>query len=396
MSLIKEAWSFRNSDRKYQMCTNCVMDTTDSLIEFDQDGVCNHCDFFKEKIEPVWFKNHEERKELLEQKVNEIKKYGKNKEYDCIIGLSGGVDSSYLAVKVAEYGLRPLVVHVDAGWNSELAVKNIEQIVSRLGFDLITHVIDWQEMKDLQLAFLRSNVANQDIPQDHAFFAALYNYAVSANIRYVISGYNYSTESIIPKEWGYNAMDARHLKSICNFFGAKKLRTFPLISFFNYYFYYPYVKKMQVVTPLNYMSYNKNEAIRFLEEEYGWKYYGGKHYESHWTRFFQSYYLPIKFGYDKRKAHLSSLILSNQMNRGEAIKELHNSFYDESTISNDILYVSKKLGISTDELENLISAPPRYYKEFPNNEALYLKLRFLMDILRNIRNLLQRALNFIK
>lgn len=389
MSLITKAWDPEGRDREYQRCVKCVMDTTDTFIQFDQSGVCNHCKYFENNVKPAWFDNAEG-KQLLDERILEIKEYGKNKEYDCIIGLSGGVDSSYVAVKVAEYGLRPLVVHVDAGWNSELAVKNIEQIVSGLGFDLVTHVIDWEEMQDLQLAFLRSNVANQDVPQDHVFFAALYNYAMKSDIRYVISGGNYATESILPQLWGYNAMDVRHVKSIHKRFGSKKLKTFPCISFFNYYFYYPHIKKMQIITPLNYMSYHKDDAIKFLEDNYGWRYYGGKHHESRWTRFFQSYYLPVKFGYDKRKAHLTSLILANHISRDDAIEELNKPFYDESSISDDIAYVSKKLGISTVELESLISEPPRYYKEFPNNEGLYLKSRMLMDFIRSFKNLLRR------
>lgn len=395
MSLITKAWDPEQRNREYQKCIKCVMDTTDAFIHFDKDGICNHCKYFENNVKPAWFDNSEG-KRLLDEKVLEIKEYGKNKEYDCIIGLSGGVDSSYVAVKVAEYGLRPLVVHVDAGWNSELAVKNIEQIVSGLGFDLVTHVIDWEEMKDLQLAFLRSNVANQDVPQDHVFFAALYNYAMESDIRYVISGGNYATESILPQLWGYNAMDVRHVKSIHKRFGKRKLKTFPCISFFDYYFYYPYIKKMQIITPLNYMSYDKNDAIKFLEEGYGWRYYGGKHYESRWTRFFQSYYLPVKFGYDKRKAHLSSLILANQISRDEAIEELNKPFYDASSISSDIAYVSKKLGISVNELESLISEPPRHYTEFPNNEALYLKSRVLMDFIRSFKNLLRRIYKKIR
>ncbi|MEP4444482.1 MAG: N-acetyl sugar amidotransferase [Hyphomicrobiales bacterium] len=362
--------AFVPEDKPYQVCTRCIIDTTDPDVVFDEDGVCNHCHYFDNNVIPNWFPN-EEGKEKLEDMIAEVKAYGKDKEYDCIIGLSGGIDSSYIAVKVVEWGLRPLVVHVDAGWNSELAVKNIEEIVSRLGLDLVTHVVDWQEMKALQLAFFRSNLANQDVPQDHAFFAALYTYAINANVKYVISGSNYATESVLPQSWGYNAMDIAHLEGINKEFGTKKLKTFPRVSFFDFYFRYPYMKKMKVLAPLNYIPYDKEEAIRILEKDYGWRYYGGKHYESRWTRFFQGYYLPHKFGYDKRKAHLASLVVSNQLSRDKALEELKKPLYTNNELEMDKAFIAKKLGLSVEELEEIIQQPPRHYSEFPNNEGKF-------------------------
>lgn len=351
--------------RPYQICTRCVMDTTDPEITFDSDGICNHCTEVETRFKPRWFPD-ERGVGLLGEMIEEVKANGKGQRYDSIIGLSGGVDSAYLAVKVAEWGLRPLAVHVDAGWNSEIAVKNIDQIVTRVGLDLHTHVVDWEEMRDVQLAFMRSNVANLDVPQDHAFFAALYNYASANNIRYVISGSNYATESILPMSWGYDAMDARHLRSIHERFGAIPLKTFPVVDFLKYHYLYP--KKMTVLRPLNLMPYRKDDAIAYLEKNYGFRYYGGKHYESRWTRFYEGYFLPAKFGYEKRKAHLSSMICSGEISRSKALEELEKALYTENELQEDKVFVAKKLGISVAELDDLVAQPKRYYWDYPNNE----------------------------
>lgn len=353
--------------RPYQVCTRCVMDTTDPEITFDESGVCSHCRNFDSVIRPAW-PAPDRGAVLLDEMIRKVKAYGAGKQYDCIIGLSGGIDSSFCAVKVAEWGLRPLVVHVDAGWNSELAVMNIEQICRRLGFDLVTHVVDWEEMRDMQLAFLRSNLANQDVPQDHAFFAALYGYAEKAGIKYVINGSNFATESILPAAWGYDAMDATHVKAIHARFGSRSRGDFPIVSFFDLYVKYPFILKMEVLKPLNYLAYDKEEAIKVLEKDYGWRYYGGKHYESRWTRFFQAYYLPYKFGYDKRKAHLSSLVVSGQMDRSVALDALKAPLYDEKILVEDKIFIAKKLGLSLAEFEELIEQPVHHYSEFPNHQ----------------------------
>jgi len=374
--------AFVPQGRPYQVCTRCVMDTTDPDITFDQAGVCNHCYYFDNNVKPAW-PEPEEGARLLEEMIAKVKSYGEGKQYDCIIGLSGGIDSSFVAVKAVEWGLRPLVVHVDAGWNSELAVMNIEQICKRLGLDLVTHVVDWEEMQDMQLAFLRSNLANQDVPQDHAFFAALYGYATQAGIKYVINGSNYATESILPQSWGYDAMDATHVKAIHKRFGGRGRGHFPVVSFWDLYFRYPLILKMEVLRPLNYIPYSKEEAIRILEREYGWRYYGGKHYESRWTRWFQAYYLPHKFGYDKRKAHLASLVVSGQMTRDQALAELRKPLYDEKMLAEDKAFIAKKLGLTVDELEGLISAPPRHYSEFPNHQR---KLKIAFSAYGKLRN----------
>jgi N-acetyl sugar amidotransferase len=379
--------AFAPPERNYQVCTRCVMDTTDPEIDFDEHGVCNHCRNFDSVIKAQW-PTPKLGELLLANMIETLRSEGQGKAYDCIIGLSGGVDSSYCALKVAEWGLRPLVVHVDAGWNSELAVMNIEQICKRLGFDLVTHVINWEEMSDMQLAFLRSNLANQDAPQDHAFFAALYGYAEKAGIKYVINGSNFATESILPRAWGYDAMDATLLKGIHGLFGARPRGKFPVISFFDLYVKYPYLMKMVVLKPLNFLSYRKQDAIETLERNLGWRYYGGKHFESRWSRFFQAYYLPYKFGYDKRKAHLSSLVLDEQMSRSEALDVLKEPLYDERLLHEDKIFIAKKLKISVAEFEELINQPVRHYSEYPNHQK---KLRAI----RSVYGIFRRPINAI-
>lgn len=366
----------------YQMCTRCVMDTTDSEIVFNEDGVCNHCIEAEIKLEKNWFPG-EVGKEKLEKVSKQIQEYGKDKEYDCIIGVSGGVDSSYLLhVATKLMNLRPLVVHVDAGWNSEIAVRNIENLVKALDLDLFTYVVDWEEIKDLQTAYLKSALANQDVPQDHAFFAKLYEFAVNNNIKYVLTGSNMTSESILPSSWGYDAMDAKQLQYIQNKFGTVKLKNYPVISYFEYKIYYPYIKKMIRYAPLNWIDYDKNKAIDFLIENYGWKYYGGKHHESRWTKFFQAYYLPDKFNYDKRKAHLSSLIVAKQITREEALKELEQPLYNENDLESDKIYISKKLGLSLTEFEAIINKPKKVYTDYPNVEGLDIFFKKLKNTLK--------------
>ena len=387
--ITKSAFQRKNSE--YRMCSRCVMDTTDPHIEFNGDGVCSHCTRFDYSIRPLWEKvlNNDG---YLNQVISQIKKEGDGKEYDCIVGLSGGIDSSYLAIKLKEWGLRPLAVHIDAGWNSELAVKNIEEICKRLEIELVTHVIDWEQMRDLQLAFIKSSVANQDTPQDHVFFAALYKYAIDSKIKYVMEGRNYATESVLPTSWGYTAMDLKHIKAIKKAFGKKRNLKLPTVSFFNYNIYFPIIKKMKRVAPLNMISYNKDLVIGELEK-FGWSYYGGKHYESRWTKFFQSYYLPYKFGYDKRKAHLSSLILSEQKTRDESLRELRKPLVDKKELSEDIRFVSKKLNITEDELIKNIEDPVRHHTEFPNNEKFRNRYSATLKVLSKIKKVYLKRKN---
>lgn len=345
------------------------MDVTDPEISFDADGVCNHCRDF-DALQKPQIKTGEEGARLLAQHVEEIKAKGRGKRYDCIIGLSGGVDSSYVAFKVIELGLRPLAVHVDTGWNSELAVSNIEKIVKRLGIDLETFVIDWREMQDLQLSFIKAGVANCDIPQDHAFVAVLFDLAVKNGIQSVISGHNLSSEAVLPEAWGYTSIDRKHLRSIHRTYGKNPLKNYPSYSLFEYTMWWPYVKKLKIFPILNYMDYRKDEIKEWLMKELGWRDYGGKHYESRFTKFFQSYYLPHKFNYDKRKAHLSSLIVSGQMTREAALQELNKPLYDPDALVEDKSFIAKKLGISADELDSIIAGPNRTHEDFDNNSAL--------------------------
>lgn len=359
------------SDR-YQICANCVMDTSDVALTFDAAGLCSFCQRFDAVVRPNWFPN-DEGKQRLTRLVEQIKAENRDREYDCIIGLSGGVDSSYAAyVARRSLGLRLLAVHVDGGWNSELAVRNIENIVKRLDIDLHTHVIDWEEMRDLQVAFLRSGVANQDVPQDHAFFAALYQFAVKNRIRWVLSGGNLATEWVLPESWGYNAMDLRHLKSIHGRFGSIPLKTYPTCTFLEYYVLYPYLRGMRVLRPLNFMPYTRSEALRTLEQELGYRYYGTKHGESRFTKFFQNYWLPTRFGYDKRRAHFSSLILSGQMTRAAALAELEKPIYvDANELAEDRQFIAKKLRLSEVELNGLLSMPLTDYQHYASNAWLF-------------------------
>lgn len=358
----------------YQCCTRCVMDTSDSEITFDAQGVCNHCHAFDERARREWFPNAEGRKRWAAV-VEDIKASGKGQEYDCILGLSGGVDSSYLALKVNEWGLRPLVMHVDAGWNSELAVANIEALVKYCGYDLHTHVVDWEDMRDLHLAYLRAAVSNQDVPQDHIFFASLYHFATRNGVRHILSGGNLATEGIFPSSWHGSAMDAINLKAIHKQYGERKLRGYKTISFLDCYVHYPFFKKMRTLRPLNYMPYDKAAALKELEDTVGYKPYPRKHGESIFTKLFQNYYLPEKFGMDKRRPHLASLIVSGQMTREEAFSKLEEPLYDPAELEIDINYFCKKLRISRAEFEQLMMAPIHSYSQFANWNGRYTLLK---------------------
>jgi N-acetyl sugar amidotransferase len=350
------------------------MDTSDPEIEFDADGVCNHCRNFEQVTGKYWFPNDSGAR-MWADIAQRIREEGKDRDYDSILGLSGGVDSSYLAVKVKEWGLRPLVVHVDAGWNSELAVANIEKIVTHCKYDLHTHVVDWEEMRDLQLAYLRAGVANQDVPQDHVFFASMYHFATRNGIRYILTGGNWATEGIFPSAWHGSAMDAINLKAIHRRYGERPLKTYNTISFLDYYMWYPFIKKMRTVRPLNYMSYDKARAMAELERTIGWRAYGRKHGESLFTRLFQNHYLPTKFGYDKRRPHLSSLIVSGQMTRDEAMEKLAEPLYDPQELEIDIAYFCKKLHISRQQFDALMTAPTHHYTDFPTWDGRYRLLK---------------------
>ena len=370
------------NNQKVQICTRCVMDTTDSSIIFDAEGICNHCHEFDEVTKKRWFPN-EEGQRKLEVLVTQIKKEGEGKEYDCILGLSGGLDSSYLALVMKDYGLRPLVVHVDAGWNSEDAVKNINTVVNHCGFKLHTKVVDWDEIKDLQLAYLKAGVANQDVVQDHAFFANLYHFAVDNNIRYTINGGNIATEAIVASAWHHPAMDAINLKAIHKKYGTKTLKDYETISFLDYYFHYPFVKKMTAVRPLNLMPYSKELALERLQE-IGYISYDRKHGESRFTKFFQNYYLPSKFNFDKRKPHLSSLIMSNILTREQALDKLQEPLYDISELADDKAFIAERLGISVVDLDKYLEGPGRHYTDFANWDSRYALMKKAQGIITKV------------
>jgi N-acetyl sugar amidotransferase len=355
---------------QYQQCTRCVMNTSDPEITFDAAGVCNHCQTFDKFRETRWLPNESGRLKL-EAIIENVKAQGAGEEYDSVLGLSGGADSTYLAMKMKDWGLRPLVVHVDAGWNSELAVANIERVVNYCKYDLHTHVVDWEEMRDLHLAYLKAGIPNQDVPQDHVFFATLYKFATSNGIKAVFSGGNLATEGIFPNAWHGSAMDAINLKAIHREFGSLPLKSYTTINFFSYYFWYPFVKKMRTIRPLNYMPYVKATAIAEMEHAFGYKPYDRKHGESLFTRLFQNYYLPTKFGYDKRLPHLSSLIVSEQMTRDEALLKLEEPLYDPFELETDIRFFCKKLRITRTDFDDLVAAPNRHHTEFPTWDFRY-------------------------
>ncbi|MGQ3050307.1 MAG: N-acetyl sugar amidotransferase [Roseateles sp.] len=357
--------------RPYQICTNCIMDTSDSGIVFDERGWCDYCNNYHRNILPNWHTDERGEREIMAQ-VDQIKRDGKGKDHDCLIGLSGGVDSSYVTYLAKEkFGLRPLLYHVDAGWNSQQAVNNIEKLVDGLGLDLFTEVIDWPEMRDLQLAFFKAQVPHLDTPQDHAFFAGLYNFAAKNNAKYIMTGANYSTECVRePLEWHYHASDVRQLKDIHRRFGTRPLKKFPLAGIFRFKIYYRFFKGVQVVKPLNCVPFYKEAAMDELVQKFGWQKYAHKHYESRFTRFYEGYWLPSKFGYDKRRAHFSSLILTGQLNREDALAKIAIPAYDDETLANDFEYIATKLGLTVAELQALHRGQPKTYKDYANDMAI--------------------------
>lgn len=350
-----------------QICTRCVMDTTDPDIEFNEEGICNHCIKSESIIKGIQLFNKEVQNEKFNKIIDEIKQAGRNKKYDCIIGVSGGVDSTYVAYIVKKAGLRPLAVHLDNGWNSELSVSNIEKTLKVLDIDLYTEVLDWEEFKDLQLSFLKASVPHCEHPTDHAITAILYKVASMNNVRYIILGSNISTESYGVKSWSGGQRDWKYIKSIQKIFGNVKLKSYPNLSG-SKLFFYKYIKGIKTVNILDYVAYVKEDAMRIIQKELGWQYYGGKHYESIYTRFFQTYILPRKFNIDKRKIHLSPLIASGQITREEALEELRKEIYPNNLIQDDKEFVIKKLGLSEKEFDDIMDAPVKSFWDYPSYE----------------------------
>jgi N-acetyl sugar amidotransferase len=358
--------------RAYRICANCVMDTSDSRIVFDERGVCDHCISFKRDVLPYWHPD-ETGKAMFRRIVERIRASGKGRDFDCIIGMSGGLDSSYLLhLAVSEFGLRPLVFHVDGGWNTDIAVNNIQVLVEKLGLYLYTEVINWEEMRDFQLSFFKSGVAHLDIPQDHAFVATLYHFANKHGIKYILNGGNYSTECVRnPLEWLYHGTDMAQIRDIHRRFGTVPLRTYPFSSILFHKFYLRYIRGVQVVKPLNLLPYSKEDASNTLSELYGWRPYPQKHFESRFTRFFEGYWLPTRFGYDTRRVQYSSLILTEQMTREDALDRLLCPSYDPQKIDEDLAYIAAKLGITVEDLNAYHSMPLRTYRDYRNQQWLF-------------------------
>ena len=353
----------------YKICSKTIMDTSDKDITFDENGVSNHYYIYDKFMKTTY---ECEPYEMMMRVVAKIKSKRKRNEYDCILGISGGVDSSYLAHYATKVlGFKVLLLHIDTGWNSDIAVQNIKNLAEKLDLELHTYVLDWEVIKDLQRSFFLSGVANLDIPQDHAFSACMYNEAKKNSINYILSGGNMTTESILPKSYGYDSSDSRHLLDIHRKFGKKKLKNYPIFSLYKRMFYYPIVRSIKTFRPLDYLDYNKDDARALLMKEYGWKDYGGKHCESKFTKFFQNHYLPAKFGFDKRKAHLSSLIACGQMTRAEAVEEISKPLYDKDEFLLDKEYFIKKLDISHSEYNDIMSAKPKLHSEYKSYAKLY-------------------------
>ena len=348
------------------------MDTSDSKISFDEKGVCDHCNSFYNYTLPNWHVD-DRGDEMLQAQIDRIRKNGKGKDFDCIIGMSGGIDSSYLTYAAKEkFGLRPLVFHVDGGWNSHIAVNNIERLVDGLGLDLYTEVIDWEEMKDLQLAYFKSGVPHIDTPQDHAFFATMYKFATQYGVKDILTGANLSTECVRnPIEWMYYQSDSAQLKDIHRKFGSRPLKNYQVTSILWHKLYLPYVKGIKSWRPLNHIPYIKADAVELLSARFGWQPYPQKHFESRFTRFYESYWLTEKFGFDTRKVQYSSLILTGQMTREEALEKLKKPAYDPETIHQDIEFIATKLGITLSELQGYFDAPNKSFRDYRSQAWLY-------------------------
>ena len=366
----------------YQICNNCVMDTSDQDIVFDEDGICDHCNTYYQKILPNW--HTDEKGNIKLQKIlDKIKKDGNGKDFDCIIGMSGGIDSSYLTyIAKKKFDLRPLIFHVDAGWNSQIAVNNIEKLVDKLGLDLFTEVINWNEMRDLQLSYFKSGLPNIDTPQDHAFFAMMYKFAEKYKVKNILTGANLSTECIRnPISWMYYQSDVVQLKDVQKKFGKIKIKDFPTTNILKHKIILPYLKNIKTFRLLNYINYNKKNAIELLSKNFDWQPYPQKHFESRFTKFYESYWLFERFGYDVRRVQFSSLILTNQMTRSDAIKILKDKPYDVENIKHDIEFVANKLQVSVTDINNFFNLPKKNYKDYRSQKNLYTIGSFIMKFL---------------
>ena len=367
---------------KYQICTRCIMDTTDPDIQFDENGICNHCKNYYVRVTNE-VHSGAEGKRLLNEIVARIKAHGHGKKYDCVTGVSGGVDSTMVIYTLNKLGLRALVVHLDNGWNTVLANENIKRMLDILKIDLHTTVVDCGEFKDLQLAFLKASVPNAEIPTDHAINALLFNMAAKYKIKYIIGGGNVATEGIGTRSWGYPSQDLRHLQAIHKRFGKVPLKNLPKISMTRFV-YNVFVQGIRIIPILNYIDYKKSEAMKIIQKELGWHYYGAKHYESIYTRFFQGYILPKKFGYDKRRAHLSCLICSGDIAREDALAEMEKDPYADNNLDEDKALVVKKFGLTEQEFDRFMNLPVKSHSDYPSNAFVLYRLSKLRVVFKRI------------
>lgn len=347
----------------YQVCSRCVMDTSDLSISFDHNGVCNHCRRYDEFSATV-LNSDRYSKEKLREIVNTIKRDGKGKEYDCVLGVSGGVDSSYLMYLAKQLALRPLVVHCDNGWNSELAISNIQKLIEHLEYDLVTYVIEWNEFRALQRAYMKASVIDVEVLTDHAMMATLYKCAEEFGVRYLLDGQNFATEFTMPEGWNYSKFDLVNIKAIVDAHSDMPIKSFPIYGLIGN------TGQFTNVSLLNYIDYSKELAINTLSSKFGWQPYGYKHYESLFTKFYQGYILPVKFGIDKRRIHFSDLIRTDQMTRNQAVKELARPAYNTEELQADKEYVLKKLGFTEEEFDEIMKTPPVPHTAYPNSAML--------------------------
>ena len=368
---------------EYKICKRCVMDTSDPEITFDRNGICKHCHRYDDILESRVFKGNIAKNEL-KKIVSKIKKVGLKKDYDCIVGVSGGVDSTYVAYLVKELGLRPLAIHFDNGWNSELAVSNIEKVLDKLDIDLFTYVIDWDMFRDLQKTFLKGSTPDGEVPTDHAITALLFKEASKRGIKYIISGMNFSTESMSVRRWSYGHSDWLFIKDVYKKNGGvTSLKGYPKFSLRNL-FLYTFIKRIKVFSILNYVDYDKEKTMDLLKEKLDWTKYEGKHYESVYTRFYQGYVLPVKFNIDKRIGHLSDLIRSGQINRDEALSQLKLPSYPSKELLNqDLEFMYKKFNYSKKDFESIMKAPTKSFLDYKNLSRVLDQIKIFVNYLRS-------------
>lgn len=357
------------------ICTKCIMDTSVPDIEFDENGVCNYCKLQDEleKQYPINAEGEDQLKGIIEK----IKSNGKSKKYDCIIGVSGGTDSTYFLLMAKKYGLRPLAVHFDNGWNTEISVRNIENAISRLNIDLITYVVDWEEFKDIQLSFLKASVPEVELPTDLAVRTVLYKIAAAEKIKYIIEATSFRAEGIVPHGWGYK--DGKYIKSVQKKFGKYPIKSFPNLSIFKY-LYYAGIRRIELLRLLNFISYQKKDAKEIIKKELGWQDYGEHHHESIYTKFFQAYLAPKKFNMDRRKVTLSAMIRCKKISRDEALNKIQKDYYNEEELLQDMEYISKKFNLTLDEFKKIINQNPKSFLDYPSYYPLLKRINFLVKV----------------